>query len=656
MDVTTGAAAGECKHQKRCSCKHPNRLAGGRYISGASPDAKVSKMEQSDSPLLEVRGLTKSFGRLTALASVSFTIGRGEVVGLIGPNGAGKTTLLECLAGLIPRDAGAVTGSPAFFVPDGISPWESQPAGWALRFFAALHGAQSETVATIIADLALDDLLHQPIGSLSRGQRKRVLVALGLVTRTPLLLLDEPFDGLDLQAGPRCRARRFGQHAVAGRTLFLSIHQLADAAHVCDRMVLLEQRARRSAPARSINCAKPPPFATPRSKRSSLRSPDRGWLLAKDARELLASRAYWFLLLAAGLLAGHAFLTGVDAYAEMSGAGGGPAALAAGLSPLDGVVVPLLDTLALAAMLLLPFVVIRLVAHEKQNGAWQLLVQGPAQLADLVSSKIVVLLAAWLVAAIPALVALMLWRAAGNHLDPSETFAVLLGQLLFAYGSRSQVVAAAAAAIMDGEANAAIVALGFTIGTWALEFAGTARGGFFAELAEFTPGAMLHEFEQGLVRAGSVMIATMLGIAGITIAAVWLAPGRRPSRRWTETIVIAAIAACLGLAAAQLRPSWDLSEDRRNSFAAADEAALRSIQQPLRIEIRLAEEDPRLEDFRRGVLEKLERLLPHIDVAYLARIAHGALRADWIHSTARSLIKSDRIASRAVRSSRADRS
>src|SRR5579863_6663498 len=104
-------------------------------------------------------------------------------------------------------------------------------------------------------------------------------------------------------------------------------------------------------------------------RRCFLRS--RSWRLAMDetVRELMSSRALWLLLAMIGALVAHAFITAVETYAEMSGANGGPAALAQGLSPLDGIVVPTLGAYGLAVTLLLPFVVIRLVAGEKQNGA-----------------------------------------------------------------------------------------------------------------------------------------------------------------------------------------------------------------------------------------------------------------------------------------------
>jgi len=200
---------------------------------------------------LHVTDLTKTYGALHALDAVSLSIRAGEVLGLIGPNGAGKTTLFECLAGVLPADAGSVhAGGAALdaparadrlaYIPDGIAPWPAQTIRWALDFTIGYFGGRAGQRDAIVRALDLEALLDQPIGTLSKGQRKRTVLAIGLLMPQPVLLADEPFDGLDLRQS-REVAAVLRAHAGEGRTLFLSIHQINDAARVCDRFVLIDR-------------------------------------------------------------------------------------------------------------------------------------------------------------------------------------------------------------------------------------------------------------------------------------------------------------------------------------------------------------------------------------------------------------------------------
>lgn len=198
--------------------------------------------------MLIVHHLTKRFGDHCALRGASFSVRAGEVVGLVGPNGSGKTTLLECLAGLLAIDSGVLRPDEPlaprtrrdamFYMPDGILPWPDQTVGWTLRFSASLHGVLRDDVDEFARALDLVSLDRKRVGTLSKGQRKRLLIALALLTPQPLLLLDEPFDGLDLRQS-REIGPLFRRVAATGRALLLSIHQLHDATRVCDRLVLL---------------------------------------------------------------------------------------------------------------------------------------------------------------------------------------------------------------------------------------------------------------------------------------------------------------------------------------------------------------------------------------------------------------------------------
>ena len=154
-----------------------------------------------------------------------------------------------------------------------------RPVRWAIDFTLGFFGGRAHLRDEVVRRLDIQPLLDAPIGSLSKGQRKRALLAIGLLMPQPVLMADEPFDGLDLRQS-RDVAQTLRSYASAGRTMFLSIHQIKDAARVCDRFVLLSG-GRSAAKARSTSCASLAATARRRrrpaiSKRCSLRSREEG--------------------------------------------------------------------------------------------------------------------------------------------------------------------------------------------------------------------------------------------------------------------------------------------------------------------------------------------------------------------------------------------
>src|SRR3954471_2476311 len=349
-----------------------------------------------------------------------------------------------------------------------------------------------------------------------------------------------------------------------------------------------------------------------RSRRSFLHLLD---LVRKEVAELTASRAFWLLLLIVGLLTGQSFITAMNAYAEASGIGGGPAALAQGLSPLDGILTPTLGAYDLAITLLLPFVVIRLIASEKSSDALKLMLQWPASIERQIAAKVLALIGAWIFALIPFVIALALWRGYGGHLHAAEVLNLIAGYTLrFLLTS---AIAMAAASLMSGAANAAIVVLAFTIGTWALDFIAAGRGGILQTLASFTPTATLRGFERGLLRIDVVLVMLILSIFGFALAANWLHLGRSIRARIAGTAVLLILTTIAIVNVLMfVNVSFDVSENRRNSFSAADERVLSSIAAPLTITVYLSSEDPRMTDFENNVLLKLRRSMPDVNVIY----------------------------------------
>ena len=199
--------------------------------------------------LMQVAGLCKRYGEQRALVDISFAVNAGEVLGLIGPNGAGKTTLMEAVAGILAADDGRVLWRGTslalpqrrefmFYLPDGLRPWEGQYAADVVELFATVYGRPEIVVADTIRSLGLAPVLRKRIAALSKGYGRRLMLALALLTPHPLLLMDEPFDGFDLRQ-TREIMNVLRDVARNGRTLVLAIHQLSDAARVCDRFVLL---------------------------------------------------------------------------------------------------------------------------------------------------------------------------------------------------------------------------------------------------------------------------------------------------------------------------------------------------------------------------------------------------------------------------------
>src|SRR5262249_26977816 len=196
-----------------------------------------------------ITSLTKFYGDQPALQGVGFSVKPNEVLGLIGPNGAGKTTLLEAIAGLVPVDSGEVLYDSGplplhrrreliFYLPAGVRSYSDQTVEQVLAFFAGVYRRSAAETADIVSAVGLHPVLVKRVHSLSKGYNRRLIIALGLLTRHPILLMDEPFDGFDLRQ-TRDMMGVLRRVASDGRTLVLSIHQLRDAGQVCDRLVLL---------------------------------------------------------------------------------------------------------------------------------------------------------------------------------------------------------------------------------------------------------------------------------------------------------------------------------------------------------------------------------------------------------------------------------
>ena len=345
------------------------------------------------------------------------------------------------------------------------------------------------------------------------------------------------------------------------------------------------------------------------------------WLVRKEWRELMASRAWWVMLAAIGPLVGVSFISAVRTYAEASGLGGTAAGVGEAFSPLIGVWAPIFSACELAAAFLLPFVGVRLVAGDAQSGALKLELQQRLSTRVRVIAKGGVLIAGWAIASLAPLAAILSWIAYGGSVYVPELLTVAVGHFLNA--GLTIALAAATAALTEHPSTAAILTLTVTVGTWILNFIAAVHGGFWERAAGYTPTAMVAEFQHGLIRLDVVLTALALIAGGLGIAAVWMRLGVSVRRRAVESVAIGFVTALLIVAFSFLRPSWDLSEARSNSFSRADEQMLRHIDRPLLVEVHLAPEDPRRSDLERNALSKLRRVMPDLRVQYVSTTTIG---------------------------------
>lgn len=335
-------------------------------------------------------------------------------------------------------------------------------------------------------------------------------------------------------------------------------------------------------------------------------------LFRKELAGLLAGRAFWVLLLVQALLTGSSYGQAISLYTQASHTALSSPMLAVGLSPLQGVLVPTFGSLYLGLTLLFPFVAIRQLAQERADGTLPLLLQTRVPLAGWLTAKAAVLLLAILSLLAVPLSALVLWVGAGGHLAVAETSSLVLGYLLYAVLIGG--LAWLAAAVMESAASAAILTLSATLGAWALDFAAAGDRGLWHSLGQLSLTAVLRRFESGLLGWGDVAGLLLAGVGLMVLAGIWLAPSRWQTRWGKALPTVLLVVGAVAVISATTR-SADVSEDRRHSFAPAQEQALATLAEPLRITAHLAPDDPRLTDLERNVLNKLGRSVPDMRVA-----------------------------------------
>ncbi|MCK5706279.1 MAG: ATP-binding cassette domain-containing protein [Candidatus Aureabacteria bacterium] len=203
--------------------------------------------------MISVNNISKTFGRIKALNSISFQINKGEVVGLLGPNGAGKTTTMKILTSFLPPDSGEVLiNSQNIFsypkqakqmigyLPEGTPLYSNMRVEEFLLYCAHLKGLRKNAKKAVIRSLEschLEDMRKRIIGNLSKGYRQRVGLAQALINDPPILILDEPTVGLD--PNQVVKVRNLIKSLKKDRTIIISTHILPEVEAVCEKVIII---------------------------------------------------------------------------------------------------------------------------------------------------------------------------------------------------------------------------------------------------------------------------------------------------------------------------------------------------------------------------------------------------------------------------------
>ncbi len=210
----------------------------------------------SNSVVIQVEGLTKEYPETVAVDQISFSVSQGEVVGFLGPNGAGKTTTLKMLTCFMPATSGNATVAgfdiatqslqvrrSIGYLPEHNAIYDEMRVAEYLKFRAALKKVpwrqRGSYVDEAIHMCGLKDVAQRVVGQLSKGYRQRVGLADTVVSKPPVLILDEPTSGMD--PGQIVEVRELIRHLGKENTVLLSTHHLPEVEHICDRVVIIDR-------------------------------------------------------------------------------------------------------------------------------------------------------------------------------------------------------------------------------------------------------------------------------------------------------------------------------------------------------------------------------------------------------------------------------
>ncbi len=206
--------------------------------------------------MLQIKNLTKSYGNVKAVDDLSLEIRPGEICGFIGHNGAGKTTTIKCICGILPFEKGdikvngiSVREDPLkckkilSYIPDNPDIYEFMTRIQYLNFIADIYGVDStirqERIHSIADQLELTKDLNQSVGAYSHGMKQKLVIISALIHDPKLIIMDEPFVGLDPTASYQLK-QLMRQHCDQGGSIFFSTHVLDVAEKLCDQVAIIK--------------------------------------------------------------------------------------------------------------------------------------------------------------------------------------------------------------------------------------------------------------------------------------------------------------------------------------------------------------------------------------------------------------------------------
>lgn len=215
----------------------------------------AADLPTSPDPVISVTGLAKKYDQVTALDGITFHVNRGELFGFLGPNGAGKTTTINILTGLARPDAGTIlidgqdcTRNPKAaqhligIVPDESNLYPELSGFDNLCFCASLYGMKKaeriERARELLAFFGLSEAAQRKFDGYSKGMKRKLTIAAGMIHRPSILFLDEPTTGIDVASARQIRQLIHDLHG-NGTTIFLTTHYIEEAERLCDRIAFI---------------------------------------------------------------------------------------------------------------------------------------------------------------------------------------------------------------------------------------------------------------------------------------------------------------------------------------------------------------------------------------------------------------------------------